>query len=521
MSIPREIELKLEVPAHSLARLGRSSVLNGNAKVRKPATLVSVYFDTKRQKLRSKGLSLRVRRIGQRHVQTIKQEGESVALFARNEWEREIGGEQPDLDAAEHTALEPLLGKKLRRKLAPLFETRIRRTVYPIRSGESEIELTIDSGKIEAGRRSSPLCEVELELKRGDPADLFQTALELAKEIPVDLAIASKAERGYSLITGKAPAAIKAGPVGLAPDFTCEASFRTIARACLRQLVANRTIMLSGDAEGLHQMRVALRRLRAAMSLFADMLADPQTQEMKAQFRWISKELGPARELDVFLERVVTPIAEDNTGGPGVAVLTRDLQHERAEAFDRARAAVESARFRGLMIETAAWIETGDWCHNADDRVSTLRKERIAGLAADELNRRWKRILKRGARLDHLDVEGRHKLRIASKKLRYASEFFAGAFPGKKARKRRVDFLDGLELLQDALGDLNDIAVHEDLTERIAEAETSKGESRRRRATKAFAAGCLWGREEARVRSVLKEAERAYGALASAKPFWL
>src|SRR5712691_8626662 len=131
MSAPREVELKLDVPAYSLARLGRSSVLNNSVKPRKPATLVSVYFDTEKLKLRSKGLSLRVRRIGRRHVQTIKQEsGARAALFDRNEWERDIGGKQPDLDVVQDTALGPLLSKKLRRGLKPVFETRVRRTVY-------------------------------------------------------------------------------------------------------------------------------------------------------------------------------------------------------------------------------------------------------------------------------------------------------------------------------------------------------------------------------------------------------
>src|SRR5438128_2107168 len=145
MSAPREIELKLEVPAHSIARLNRSSLLKGEATVsRKPATLVSVYFDSAKLKLRKKGLSLRVRRIGRRHVQTIKQVGESAALFSRNEWEREIGGKEPDLDAARETALEPLLSEKLRRDLKPVFETRVRRTIYPIHRPDSEIDLTID-----------------------------------------------------------------------------------------------------------------------------------------------------------------------------------------------------------------------------------------------------------------------------------------------------------------------------------------------------------------------------------------
>src|SRR5262249_13886450 len=182
MSPAREVELKLEVPAHSFYRLARSPLLRAaRKKSTKPATLVSVYFDTDKLKLRNKGLSLRVRRIGRRHIQTIKQEsGESAAVFARDEWEHQIGGRQPDLDVAQDAAraarLGPAFGRNGRRSLKPIFETRVRRTVYPIHSGDSEIELTIDRGKVEAGRQSSPLCEVELELKRGESAELFKLA---------------------------------------------------------------------------------------------------------------------------------------------------------------------------------------------------------------------------------------------------------------------------------------------------------------------------------------------------------
>jgi triphosphatase len=121
MSPPREVELKLEVPANGIERLSRSSLLKGAATAsRKPVILASVYFDTDKLKLRKKGLSLRVRRIGRRHVQTIKQEsGESAAWFERNEWEQDVSGELPDLDAVRNTGLEPLLSKKLRRGLKP------------------------------------------------------------------------------------------------------------------------------------------------------------------------------------------------------------------------------------------------------------------------------------------------------------------------------------------------------------------------------------------------------------------
>ena len=195
MSPAREVELKLEVPADSLTRLSRSSLLQAaRRKPSKPEILISVYFDTDKLKLRNKGLSLRVRRVGRRHVQTIKQESdESAVLFARNEWEHQIGGRQPELDVTKDPALRPVFNKTVRRGLKPIFETRVRRTVYPIRSGDSEIELTVDKGKVEAGRQSAPLCELELELKRGESAELFKLARVLAEEVPVQLAVKSKA----------------------------------------------------------------------------------------------------------------------------------------------------------------------------------------------------------------------------------------------------------------------------------------------------------------------------------------
>jgi len=520
MSPPREIELKLDVPIHSLPRLNGSSLLKGAAaSARKPASVVSVYFDTDKLKLRHKGLSLRVRRIGRRLVQTVKQENSaSAALFARNEWEHDIRAKQPDLDAARDTALAPLLNKKLRDGLKPVFETSVRRKVFQIQSGDSEVELSIDKGKVEAGRQSSPLCEVELELKQGQAADLFKLAKTLAQEVPVQLAVKSKADRGYALLTAEKPAAVRAGPVALAPDADVQSTFQAIAGACLHQLVANQPVMLDGDPEGLHQMRVALRRLRAAISLFSDMLPDPQTNALKAELKWVMGELGPARELEVFLKRVVKPVADRK--GPGIAVLARELRQRREDAFARAHAAVESPRFRALVFDAAAWIEAGDWTRNPDDLAGMLRARPIAPAAAEQLRRRWKAILKRGKRLDALDPQRRHKLRIQAKKLRYAAEFFAGAFPRKKSIRRRDDFVAALGQLQDALGDLNDIAVHEELSKRLVEGSAAGGKRRGGRAKKAFAAGRLSGREEARIAPVLKDAGRAYAAFAEATPFW-
>jgi inorganic triphosphatase YgiF len=523
MSPPREIELKLDVPTRSLPRLTGSTLLNGAAtSARKPASLVSTYFDTNKLKLRRKGLSLRVRQIGRRLVQTVKQENGAGggALLARGEWEHDILAKQPDLDAARDTALAPVLNKKLQRSLKPVFETRVRRKVFQIQSGDSEVEVSVDNGTVEAGRKSSPLCEVELELKKGQLTDLFRLAKRLAQEVPAQLAVKSKADRGYALLTGEKAEAVKAVPVGLVPDADVQSAFQIIARACLHQLLANQPVMLDGDPEGLHQIRVALRRLRAAISLFSDMLTDPQTNALKAELKWIAGELGPARELEVFLKRVAMPVADHKPNGSGVAVLLPELRLKREDAFARACAAVESPRFRGLVFDTAAWIESGNWMRNPDDLACMLRERPLAAAAAEQLRRRRKAILKRGKHLDQLDSQRRHRLRIQAKKLRYAAEFFAGAFPSKKSSRRREYFVASLEKLQDALGDLNDIAVHEDLSEQLVDNKHVGGKRRRGGAKRAFAAGRLAGREEARIAPVLNEAEQAYATFSKAKLFW-
>jgi inorganic triphosphatase YgiF len=120
-------------------------------------------------------------------------------------WEHDVAAGTPNLALVQDTDLKPILGKKLQAKLKPLFETRVRRVVYPIRSGSSEIELTIDNGTFGAGHQSSPIRELELELKRGDAAELFNVARLLGTQVPVQLAVTTKSERGCALITGKRP----------------------------------------------------------------------------------------------------------------------------------------------------------------------------------------------------------------------------------------------------------------------------------------------------------------------------
>ena len=238
MSVPKEIEVKLELPPACVSDLKTIPLLCSPGKNAKSETQVSVYFDTGKHKLRKKGLMLRVRRVGDRYVQTIKATG-NAGLFERDEWESDIAGETPDLRLARDTALEPLLSNKFCRKLKPVFETRVSRTTYPIEDGKRAVALTLDEGQIEAGRRSGPLCEVELELKRGEETELFELARMLSRAVPVQLALKSKAERGYELLEDKEKGAAKSAPIALVAGTSTRGGLRTIGRACLKQVVGN------------------------------------------------------------------------------------------------------------------------------------------------------------------------------------------------------------------------------------------------------------------------------------------
>ncbi len=135
------------------------------------------------------------------------------------------------------------------------------------------------------------------------------------------------------------------------------------------------------------------------------------------------------------------------------------------------------------------------------------------------MRRRFKKIRKQGAKLTALDAGSRHKLRIRAKKLRYACEFFAQAFPDRTSVRRRKRFVGRLKDLQDALGDLNDIIVHQELTKGVMLWPSVR--KRRRGAAEAFAAGRLSGRESARFDRVMQRAVRACRKLDKVKPFWV
>jgi CYTH domain-containing protein len=248
----KEIELKFEVTPRDLRKLRAARVLR--RKPLKEENLVSVYFDTPKHTLARNEVTLRVRHNGAKRLQTIKSGG-LASSFRRGEWEHEIKRDVPNLRKARDTALEPLLTKKLKRRLKPVFETHIHRTSVPVRKNGTRIEVALDEGQVRAGRRSAPISELELELKRGEPGDIFKLAQEMGKLAPATLSLKSKSERGYDLIENKPAKAVGAEKIRVRRGMSTTDAFRTIGRSILRHIAGNETAVRRSDSEGVHQMR--------------------------------------------------------------------------------------------------------------------------------------------------------------------------------------------------------------------------------------------------------------------------
>ncbi len=504
-----ETEIKFEVSPGDLQKLAASRSLRpSDGQLVEHRHLVSTYFDTPKHVLKRHGISLRVRHAGKKRIQTIKTAGVAVE---RGEWEKRIDGDEPDLRAARGTPLQRLLSKRLKRDLDAVFSTHVHRTLVPLRPGNSRVELALDEGHIRAGLYSSPLAEVELELKSGSIGDLFRTARTVAQLVPARLALKAKSQQGYDLITDQPTAAVSAAKTILSRKETLATAFQAIGRSVLHHVAANEPAVLASLPDGVHQMRVGVRRLRAAIWVFSDLLRSKQTEAIKQDLKWLAGKLGPVRDLDVFLATRVKSLEAADPPIAGLGDLVAELEYKRAVAAEAAKAAIATARYRLLILNTLEWIEDGAWLKLRP----ALRNQRIKPFAAELFARRIAKARKRARDISKLSVSDRHKLRIAMKKLRYSIYFFESLFDGHAGKKALSQYKKCLGSLQDNLGALNDIAVHQRMVTRFrSDIENRKSEP------VAFAAGTVVGTERSETEKLLAAAEKAAHKLRRAREFW-
>lgn len=470
-ALAHEVELKLHVEPEDLARLAALPALAARADGGPAAhRLRTVYFDTPDLRLFGRGIALRLRHDGRGRIQGLKTVStcaatDAAAVAVRREWEWPVEGDTPDLARLDAEGAGALVPQDTRGALGPIFTTDFRRTAWLVSpDAQTTIEIAIDDGAVESGSSRERISEVELELKSGHIGHLFALAGELHRIVPLRIGIESKAEQGYRLVSGRLPMPVTPDALSLSPLSTAAEAFRHVVRHGLRQLLANEPCALAGgDPEGLHQIRVALRRLRTALALFDALIASPRVKPLRRELRRLSDRLRPARTWDVLAAAVLPPD------------LAAAVAEGRRVPAARAVAALRDRRCTALILELGAWLERGLWHADADEATRALLDRPMVELAGPCLAARH-------AKARKTEPDDAERLRRRLRKLRYAVEFFRGLYPPDATRT----YCAALGSLLDTLDAAHDAAANARLLSRLDRDAARSMEREARRHSKAL-----------------------------------
>lgn len=528
-----EIELKLRMTPEMLRRVRGHPVIQSHARGRgRERQLSSTYYDTPDGFLRGAGMALRVRREGKHLVQTLKvpldtlhaidlpkrakaagrdvSEGADAlrglgsGLQSVAELECTLEVEVPDLDRVTHDGLRRYLHDHgIAERLEALFITTVVRREIPLELEESRIDLALDTGEIRAGDQILPLCEAELELRSGRAGRLFGLALRLSEDLTFQLEADSKAARGHRLLAPGRPGPVSARAPTLASGLSGAEAFDVMARDALAQMRANEPALRQGeDPEGLHQFRVALRRLRALFALFRHHLDAQAVAAVRAELQWLQQATGAARDWDVLLHETLEPMARRMPQEAALGSLVAVAGAARDAASADVRALLDEPRYTRLLLRLLLLLSDGGWrripAAGEDDPLASP----IERLAGPLLAERAARLNRQGRGWRRKSVEELHTVRISAKKLRYAVDFFRTLYPGKRAR----NYVANLKEVQDCLGSMNDAANGRVLVDSLA--------------ADPLATGMVIGWQAAHVEDDLSRAEAAWKAYRASKPFW-
>jgi inorganic triphosphatase YgiF len=322
--------------------------------------------------------------------------------------------------------------------LTPIFSTTFERTSWTVRRRDgSVIEVALDIGLVVAGDKRAPICELELELKAGQPAALFDLAQQIAATIAVLPANVSKAERGYALARDGLDMPLRAQPPKLSKQLSVPAVAGRVLREMFCQFTTNlNALRNSDDPEVVHQARVGWRRLKSALRLFKPALAvnaGPSWQALQPMLSF----LGELRDIDVARAETLPPLEDTYVAGDARRAdswraMTQSLLQEAKLQRKSVRYALEDPAVGATLLVATQWIE----------ELSTLESAKDAGSDAKVSFPRWsKRRLKRLhrqlkiARNDTNSPASVHRVRILAKRLRYGIETLRAFLPKRRAHR--------------------------------------------------------------------------------------
>src|SRR5215470_17757142 len=329
-----EVELKLLVDGARLADFNDASIITTNARDKGTRKrLKAIYYDTPERTLWRNGLTLRVRQSGARFVQTMKAQPAGDPL-RRGEWEASVPSIAPDITLAMPFVPGKLRSELGQRRLEAVFTSDIRRHLRMVDLPSGTVEVAFDQGCLRSGGRTMPVNEIELELKRGSTAAIYELALGLAEHGLVKPSIRSKAARGFDLAAEATPTARKPRKLQLDPSISLDAAFSHILSSCQQHLLESLPAAEDGrDAEGIHQLRVALRRIRSALDLMRLADSPSRLNELRSEARWLARTLSAARDWDIFQGKTLPTIAKGCASVKGFEALAQLTEICRAAGY--------------------------------------------------------------------------------------------------------------------------------------------------------------------------------------------
>lgn len=314
--------------------------------------------------------------------------------------------------------------------------------------------------------------------------------------------------------------AVKSKPALLPDDATAEDAFRLTLTQCKWHIVANIPAVIERrQSEGLHQLRVGLRRLRVAFTSFGGEFRSPIMESLRLKAKVLSEQFAEARDLDVFLDSLFEPAATANGAKEAFAMLRERALTARATAWDKAVIRVCSPSFSGFVRELSEALDARIWSSANRSKAHAAKgamafEAPVRAVAERMLDYRLHHAKKRAKHLDRLSDEQRHRLRIALKKMRYTSDFYAPLYAKKPAKK----FLGRLSHMQDILGALNDVATARDILEKLV--AVGDGGPLATTEDLSFAAGIVYGWQLDRANRIWEDAKECWREFADSRPFW-
>jgi triphosphatase len=352
---------------------------------------------------------------------------------------------------------EPLATLLQGESFATAFTTQIKRLSR--RAGP--VELHFESGHIQTAQEKLPIRELEM---RGPPAELYRLALALAEKHGLIIQPASLAQRGIWASGAIRPAAVKAGP-GLPGGICLDDAVVALTQSCLTQFTANWPVFVPGtEVEAVHQMRVAMRRLRSILGLFNRNFSAPEFTTFRNEAKRIASLMGEARNWDVFTALLQSGPLQAFPHEPGFAAMLTQCAAYRATGYEAVRELLADPATTLFLLQAEMFLARHGWRNGLPVEALTGLTAPAQNFAAANLERLHRKVRRRGKNLTRLAAHEKHLTRIELKKLRYASDLFGSLFENRNKIRSYNRIAAGL---QEELGHLNDLATAHELLLRL------------------------------------------------------